>query len=115
MLDLYIGCADPSLQNYPVQVAPVGYARQVLADLSVPLDEWFLRRRELGGSDAATSPRYAVALLLRPVVGLVEVVADPVELVSEAVECALGVSEERLEEVLLVEDGLVALDGGADL
>lgn len=30
-------------------------------------------------------------------------------------EGALGVSEQRLEEVLLVEDGLVALDGGDDL
>ena len=30
-------------------------------------------------------------------------------------EGALGVSEQGLEEVLLVEDGLVALDGGADL
>ena len=27
----------------------------------------------------------------------------------------MGVSEQRLEEVLLVEDGLVALDGGDDL
>ena len=41
-----------------------------------------------------TSPRDAVVLLLRPVVGLVEVVTDPVELVCEAMEGALGVSEE---------------------
>ena len=61
------------------------------------------------------SPRDAVSLLLRPLIGLVEVVTDPVELVSEAVEGALGVSEKRLEEVLLVEDRLVALDSGANL
>ena len=103
------------LQNYPVQVAPVGYASQVLCDLPVPLDEWFLRRREFDGADTATSPQDAILLLLRPLIGLVEVVTDPVELVSEAVECALGVSEERLEEVLLVEDRLVALNGGANL
>ena len=49
-------------------------------------------------------------LLLRPLIGLVEVVADPVELVSKAVEGVLGVSKKRL-----VEDRLVALDGGANL
>ena len=81
------------LQNYPVQVAPVGYASQVLCDLPVPLDKRFLWRRKFDGADAATSPRDAVSLLLRPLIGLVEVVADPVELVSEAVEGALGVSE----------------------
>ena len=54
-------------------------------------------------------------LPLRPLIGLVEVVTDPVELVSEAVEGALGVSKKRLEEVLLVEDRLVALNGGANL
>ena len=54
-------------------------------------------------------------LLLRPLIGLVEVVADPVELVSKAVEGLLGVSEKRLEEVLLVKDCLIALNGGANL
>ena len=54
-------------------------------------------------------------LLLRPVVGFVKVITDPVELVCEAMEGVLGVSEERFEEVLLVEDSLVALDGGANL
>ena len=29
-------------------------------------------------------------------------------------ESALGVSEKRFEEILLVEDRLIALDGGAD-
>ena len=35
-------------------------------------------------------------------------------MVSEAVEGSLGVSEERLKEVLLVEDHLIVLDGGTD-
>ena len=43
-----------------------------------------------------------------------QVVADPVELVSEVVECTLGVSEKRLKEVFLIGDHLVALDGGAN-
>ena len=103
------------LQNDTVQIAPVGYARQVLSDLPVPLDKQFLRRQKFDGANAATSPRDAILLLLRPLIGLVKVVADPIELVSEAVEGALGVSEERLEEVLLVKDRLVALDGGANL
>ena len=80
------------LQNNPVQIAPVGYARQVLSDLPVPLDKWFLRRRESDGADAATSPQDTISLLLRPLIGLVEVIADPVELVSEVVEGSLGVS-----------------------
>ena len=62
-----------------------------------------------------TSPRDAISLLLRPLIGLVEVVADPVELVSEAVEGSLGVSEKQLEEVFLVEDRLVVLNGGTNL
>ena len=80
------------LQNYPVQIAPLGYARQVLCDLSILLDERLLRRREFDCADATASPRDAVSLLLRPLIGLVEVVADPVELVGEAVEGVLGVS-----------------------
>ena len=53
--------------------------------------------------------------LLRPGIGLVEVVTDPIELVSEAVERLLPLAVELLEEVLLVEDRLVALDGRANL
>ena len=33
------------LQNDTVQIAPVGYACQVLSDLPVPLDKRFLRCR----------------------------------------------------------------------
>ena len=66
------------LQTNPVQVAPVGYACQVLHDLSIPLDEQFLRRREFDGADAVTSPQDAISLLFRPLIGLVEVVADPI-------------------------------------
>ena len=54
-------------------------------------------------------------MLLRPGIGLVEVVANPIELVSEAVERLLPLAVELLEEVLLVEDCLVALDGCANL
>ena len=53
--------------------------------------------------------------LLRPGVGLVEVVANPIELVSEAVERLLPLAVKLLEEVLLVKDCLVALDGCANL
>ena len=53
--------------------------------------------------------------LLRPGIGLVEIVANPIELVSEAVERLLPLAVELLEEVLLVEDRLVALDGRANL
>ena len=53
--------------------------------------------------------------LLRPGIGLVEVVANPIELVSEAMERLLPLAVELLEEVLLVEDRLVALDGRANL
>ena len=66
------------LQNDPVQVAPIGYAGQVLCDLSILLDERFLRCREFDGANAMASPRDAVSLLLRPLIGLVEVVADPI-------------------------------------
>ena len=30
------------LQNNPVQIAPIGYAREVLRDLSIPLNEQFV-------------------------------------------------------------------------
>ena len=53
--------------------------------------------------------------LLGPGIGLVEVVADPIELVSEAVERLLPLAVKLLEKVLLVEDSLVALDSRADL
>ena len=53
--------------------------------------------------------------LLRPGIGLVEIVADPIELVGEAMEQLLPLAVELLEEVLLVEDRLVALDGRANL
>ena len=53
--------------------------------------------------------------LLRPGIGLVEVVANPIELVSEAVERLLPLAVELLEKMLLVEDSLVALDGCANL
>ena len=74
-----LGMPTCVLQTDPVQIAPIGYAHQVLCDLSIPLDEWLLRRREFDGADAATSPRDAISLLLlRPLIGLVEVVADPI-------------------------------------
>ena len=53
--------------------------------------------------------------LLRPGIGLVEVVTDPIELVSEAVERLLPLAVELLEEMLLVEDRLIALNGCANL
>ena len=53
--------------------------------------------------------------LLRPGIGLVEVVADPIELVSEAVERLLPLAVKLLKEVLLVEDRLVVLDGCVNL
>ena len=53
--------------------------------------------------------------LLRPGIGLVEVVANPIELVSEAVERLLPLAVELLEKMLLVEDSLVAFDCRANL
>ena len=61
-----------------------------------------------------TRPRDLLATLLRPGIGLVEVFADPVELVGEAMKGALVLRVELLEQVLLVEYSLEALDGGAD-
>ena len=52
-------------------------------------------------------------MLLRPGIGLVEVLADPVELVGETMKGALMLRVEPLEQVLFVEDSLEALDGGA--
>ena len=43
------------------------------------------------------------------------VVANPIELVSEAVERLLPLAVELLEKMLLVEDSLVALDGCTNL
>ena len=62
-----------------------------------------------------TSPRNLFSTLLRPGVGLVEVVADPIELISKAVERLLPLAVELLEKMLLVKDSLVALDGCANL
>ena len=73
-----LGTPTCVLQTDPVQIAPVGYAREVLCDLSILLDERFLRRREFDGADATASPRDAISLLLRPLIGLVEVVTDPI-------------------------------------
>ena len=87
--------------------------REVLCYLSVTFRQRFFWRRELYCSDAATSPRDLVALLLRPSVGFVEVLADPVELVSETMKGALVLRVESLEQVLLVENCLEVLDGGA--
>ena len=53
--------------------------------------------------------------LLRPGIGLVKVVADPIELVSEAMERLLPLAVKLLEKMLLVEDSLVALDCRANL
>ena len=39
-----LGMPTYVLQNNPVQVAPIGYAHEVLRDLSVPLDKRFLWR-----------------------------------------------------------------------
>ena len=88
---------------------------EVLCYLSVTFRQRLFWRRKLYCSDAATSPRYLVALLLRPGVGLVEVLADPVELVSKPMKGLLMVLVDLLEQVLLVKDHLKALDSGANL
>ena len=88
---------------------------EVLCYLSVTLRQRLFWRRELYCSDAATSPRYLVALLLRPGVGLVEVLADPIELVSEPMKGLLMVLLDLLEKMFLVEDRLKALDCCANL
>ena len=59
-------------------------------------------------------PQDLLATLLRPGVGLVEVLADPIELVGESMKGALVLRVEFLEQVFLVENSLKALDGGAD-
>ena len=83
--------------------------REVLCYLSVTFRQRFFGRRDLYCSDAATSPRDLVALLLRPGVGLVEVLADPIELVSEPMKGLLMVLFDLLEKMFLVEDRLKAL------
>ena len=57
-----------------------------------------------------TSPRYLFLTLLRPGISLVKIVADPIELVGEAVERLLPLAVELLEKMLLVEDSLVVFD-----
>ena len=54
-------------------------------------------------------------MLLRPGVSLVEVVTDPVELVSKTMKGALVLRVKLLKQVLLVEDSLEVLDCSADL
>ena len=88
---------------------------EVLCYLSVTFRQRLFWRRKLYCSDATTSPRYLLVTLFRPGVGLVEVFADPIELVGEAMKGALVLRVESLEQVLLVEDCLEALDGGAYL
>ena len=83
--------------------------REVLCYLSVTFRQRFFWRRELYCPNAATSPRYLVALLLRPGVGLVKVFTDPIELVSEPMKGLLMVLFDLLEKMLLVEDRLKAL------
>ena len=83
--------------------------REVLCYLSVTFRQRFFWRRELYCSDAATSPRDLVALLLRPGVGLVEVFTDPIELVSEPMKGLLMVLFDLLEKMFLVKDRLKAL------
>ena len=51
-----LGTPTYVLQNDPVQVAPIGYACEVLCDLSVLLDKWFLWSRKFDCADAVTSP-----------------------------------------------------------
>ena len=89
--------------------------REVLCYLSVTFRQRLFWRRELYCPDATTSPRYLVTLLLRPGVGLVEVLADPIELVSKPMKGLLMVLFDLLEKMLLVEDRLKALDSCADL
>ena len=88
---------------------------EVLCYLSVTFCQGLFCRRKLYCSDAATSPRYLVPLLLRPGVGLVEVLADPIELVSKPMKGLLVVLLDLLEKMLLVEDRLKALDSCANL
>ena len=107
--------ADLILQNSPVQISTVRNIFQRLSYLSIASSERFLRRRELDCSYATTSPRNLFSTLLRPGIGLVEVVANPIELVSEVVERLLPLAVELLEKMLLVKDCLVALDGRANL
>ena len=83
--------------------------REVLCYLPVTFCQRLFWRRKLYCSNAATSPRYLVALLLRPGVGLVEVFTDPIELVSEPMKGLLVVLLDLLKKVLLVEDCLKAL------
>ena len=83
---------------------------KVLCYLSVMLRQRLFWCREFYCPDAATSPRYLIALLLRPGVGLVEVLTDPIELVSEPMKGLLMVLFDLLEKMLLVEDRLKALD-----
>ena len=89
--------------------------REVLCYLSVTFRQRLFWRRELYCPDAPTSPRYLVTLLLRPGVGLVEVLADPIELVSKPMKGLLMVLFDLLEKMLLVEDRLKALDSCANL
>ena len=89
--------------------------REVLCYLPVTFRQRLFWCQELYCSDAATSPRDFVALLLRPGVGLVEVLADPIELVSEPMKGLLMVLLDLLKKVLLVKDCLKALDSCANL
>ena len=88
---------------------------EVLCYLPVTFRQRLFWRRKLYRSDATTSPRDLVALLLRPGVGLVEVLADPIELVSKPMKGLLMVLFDLLEKMLLVEDRLKALDSCANL
>ena len=88
---------------------------EVLCYLPVTFRQRLFWRRELYCSDAATSPQDLVALLLRPSVGLVEVLADPIELVSKPMKGLLVVLFDLLEKMFLVKDRLKALDSCANL
>ena len=88
---------------------------EVLRYLLVTFRQRLFWRRELYCSNATTSPRYLVVLLLRPGVGLVEVFTDPIELVSKLMKGLLMVLLDLLEKMLLVEDRLKALDSCANL
>ena len=88
---------------------------ETLCYLPVTFCQRLFWRRELYCSDAATSPRNLIALLLGPGVGFVEVLADPIELISKPMKGLLMVLLDLLKKMLLVEDRLKALDSCTNL
>ena len=82
---------------------------EILCYLPVTFCQRLFWRRELYCSDAATSPRNLIALPLGPGVGFVEVLADPIELISKPMKGLLMVLFDLLEKMFLVKDRLKAL------